>query len=484
MNRILLASLLAAIGTGALAQTASTPGASRDADTNAAASTAPSSTPSSAAHGMNAILTLIEQANAEIKRDEPQRALTLLESADLQIGRTMQQASQAQRASLQTTRERIRAARSALREQDVAGARKSVEVAADESRRFDADLQAQLQIAVPRPEVTVEQADPQVRVEPRAPRVDVDPGRPQVTVNQPAPQVTVAMAQPTVTIDMPRPEIIVEMPDPSVSVDAQPPRVTVNQPRPTVRVEQGSPKVQLGDADSSVDRPADQAKSDSAAARADSAEGQPPANVEIDPGQPQVSTTGVQQAQVNVAEVEPQVRYQAAEPQVRVERTGEPVVRFNQTGEPDVRIRQLDAEQTRAMASGTGGSGDQQANGRDASQQPSGQDASQQASGRMESEMTAGRLADRDIVGENGSTIGDIEKLVEIDGQVYAVIGSGGFLGLGENQTAIPVTALGMRGDQVMLSQAEEGRSQALRDFDAASHEALPSDHAITLGGG
>ncbi|MGE0313023.1 MAG: PRC-barrel domain-containing protein [Lautropia sp.] len=503
MNRLLLASLIAAIGTSAWAQNPSSTQRSDATGTRSA-------TAASAEPRMNAILSLVEQANEAIANDELQRALSLLDQADRQLEQTMQQVPAQQRASLQKTQERIRSASTSLRGDDVARARESMEIAATESRRFDADILANLQVSVPRPEVNVQQADPQVQVEQRAPRVDVDPGRPQVTVRQAAPQVTVAMAQPTITIEMPRPEIIVEMPDPSVSVDAQPPRVTVNQARPTVSVEQGRPQVRVGEVESSVDRPAqpraDGQGDEGRASLAQSTEGQPPAKVAVEKGQPQVSMAGRSQPQVTIAEVEPQVRYQAAEPKVKVESAGDPVVRFNQTGEPNVQIRQLDADETRAMAASDaregrapGARGDERGAGASASsdasstrggdRQPSASaaaDASAGAGARAGAsagrEMTAGRLVDADIVGENGNKLGDIEKLVDIDGRLYAVIASGGFLGLGEKETAIPLSALVLRDDKVMAPQVSSGRIDRLRDFDSARHDAVPSDRVVMLG--
>lgn len=61
---------------------------------------------------------------------------------------------------------------------------------------------------------------------------------------------------------------------------------------------------------------------------------------------------------------------------------------------------------------------------------------------------------DKDVVNAKGDKVGEVEKLVISTGdqQVYAVVGVGGFLGIGEKEVAIPLEQLQPQGDKLTLS--------------------------------
>ena len=81
---------------------------------------------------------------------------------------------------------------------------------------------------------------------------------------------------------------------------------------------------------------------------------------------------------------------------------------------------------------------------------------------RMESESslsitTAYNREDYDgkeVVNAKGETLGEVEKLVISTGdqQVYAVVGVGGFLGIGEKEVAIPLEQLQPQGENLTLT--------------------------------
>lgn len=60
----------------------------------------------------------------------------------------------------------------------------------------------------------------------------------------------------------------------------------------------------------------------------------------------------------------------------------------------------------------------------------------------------------KDVVNAKGHKVGEVEKLVINTGdqQVYAVVGVGGFLGIGEKDVAIPLEQLQPQGDNLALS--------------------------------
>jgi sporulation protein YlmC with PRC-barrel domain len=67
--------------------------------------------------------------------------------------------------------------------------------------------------------------------------------------------------------------------------------------------------------------------------------------------------------------------------------------------------------------------------------------------------VTAEDLIGKKVVNANNETIGDINDLV-IDNQkvVMAVIGVGGFLGIGEKEVAVPLDQLKLTEDKAMLN--------------------------------
>jgi sporulation protein YlmC with PRC-barrel domain len=74
--------------------------------------------------------------------------------------------------------------------------------------------------------------------------------------------------------------------------------------------------------------------------------------------------------------------------------------------------------------------------------------------------MKAQELIGRDVVNASGKDIGEIDDIVinEQDQALYAVIGVGGFLGLGGKEIAIPFEQLRLGADNVIL-MSERGES-------------------------
>jgi sporulation protein YlmC with PRC-barrel domain len=60
----------------------------------------------------------------------------------------------------------------------------------------------------------------------------------------------------------------------------------------------------------------------------------------------------------------------------------------------------------------------------------------------------------KEVITSTGDSVGKIGDLVtnNLDHTVYAIVGVGGFLGLGEKEAAIPVTQLQSQGDKWVLS--------------------------------
>lgn len=72
------------------------------------------------------------------------------------------------------------------------------------------------------------------------------------------------------------------------------------------------------------------------------------------------------------------------------------------------------------------------------------------------------------VLNDNNDKIGTIEDLLVSRGQAisYAIIGVGGFLGLGQHDVAIPVNQLRMNNTQISLPGATVESLKALRVFE------------------
>lgn len=321
---------------------------------------------------------------------------------------------------------------------------------------FDADARARLLVAVPEPEVTVTQSAPEVTVEQLPARVQVDPGAPTVTVNQAEPVVRVELAPPTITIDMPKPQILIEMPDPEVAVTTPQPRVRVTQPQPEVAVEQGEVQIRVGEQPVVAEQP-------------ESAE------VAIEQDEATVAFEDAERARLQVAEVRPNVLYNAAEPRIEVERVGEPMIQFNQPGEAEVQIRQLTAEETDAMAeeaaAAVAPADGEPAIGDEVSVAPSTADDAD-AELLDTASLSVNEILEMRVIGADGESIGDVEDIVVREDATYIILGHGGFLGLGEKQVALPVEDMRFQNDQLVMraitaDEVERMEEVRLADFQA-----------------
>lgn len=93
------------------------------------------------------------------------------------------------------------------------------------------------------------------------------------------------------------------------------------------------------------------------------------------------------------------------------------------------------------------------------------------------SEMTVGDIIGQNVYEPNGDTIGDIDYIVGRDGGANAVIGIGGFLGLGEYTVALPLEEFTYDADQQMVKL--DTTKDALKEqpeFDESDIESLPNE--------
>jgi hypothetical protein len=292
-------------------------------------------------------------------------------------------------------------------------------------------------------QIVVQQPAPSIRVDQAPPQVTVQPGQPNVTVRQPQPEIVVRQPAPAITVDIPQPEIIVRLPKPEVNVTQTQPQVSVNQPPPRVEVIQPQQQAQ----------------------------------VQVQPIQPQVSVAQGAAAPVQIEQTgQPTVRYERAEPKVTItEQKGQPTIRFEQADQ----VAALDQNQA-ARTNPT------------AAQPAAGQ---QQTASSATLPATAGRqfqnrqvvgteLRGIDLVNVRNDKLGDVDRIVlnTADNQTYAIVGYGGFLGIGEKKVLIPLQNVWMDGKKLVTDLSDDQLKRMPEwKADAVAYRDIPAGQTMQI---
>ncbi|MEF2551867.1 PRC-barrel domain-containing protein [Aurantimonas sp. A2-1-M11] len=314
-------------------------------------------------------------------------------------------------------------------------------------------------------DVVVQPDAPVIKMDVPEPNVTVDQAAPDVSVSQPQPIITMTQPAPTITVNIPKPTITVRMPDPDVNVDMAQPEVSVSQGEPTVAVD------------------------DSGSAAVATDDGTDQANVQVDAAAANVM--------VRNSDQRPQINYESEEAQVTVnQEEGEPnIVYQNADGSPMdgsqamADVTEDDAERVQEDAAAADPATGKLApvSGTDDAAMMSETDNATMAinpSSTGQVQLTVEQITDYSIVGANGEVLGDIESVVEVNNRLFAVIGSGGFLGLGEKQVAIPLSSLVATEQGMMAPSVSESQVDALEEFDADDYPELEENMSITVGEG
>jgi sporulation protein YlmC with PRC-barrel domain len=294
---------------------------------------------------------------------------------------------------------------------------------------------------------------------------------PAVRIDQPEPEVTVSQTPPDVSVIQPQPEIIVRQPAPQVTINIPQPQITVRMPDPTVQVSQNQPEVQV----------------EQAQPRVEVIQPQQQADVVVDQNQQaQVRMQRAGEANVEVQRTgEATVRYEAEEPQIRVQRDeGQPQVTIQRqasaangtTGQQDQQDQQ-DAMSAGQDVAATGSTRQQQ-------QAAATQQSRQPAQAGLQ-QIMASDLIGRDLVNARGNELGEVSSLV-VDTQrnnaIHAIVTYGGFLGVGEKRVLLPLERLHLRGDKLVVNDLSDDQLRQLPDFrDTDTLQELGSDQPAQI---
>ena len=94
---------------------------------------------------------------------------------------------------------------------------------------------------------------------------------------------------------------------------------------------------------------------------------------------------------------------------------------------------------------------------------------------------TGGDLVGQTVYGSNGEEIGEIEDIVSRGDTTgpEALVGVGGFLGIGEREVAIPLSQMSMEGDRVTTSMTKESLT-AMQPYEQSGY--TPWDRSRAVG--
>ncbi|WP_298429051.1 PRC-barrel domain-containing protein [uncultured Jannaschia sp.] len=298
---------------------------------------------------------------------------------------------------------------------------------------------ADVEVTVADPVVTVDQAQPEVLVEQAQPEITVTVAEPTVTVEQQAPIITIEQAQPEVVVVIPEPTITVRMPEPDVNVATAQPEISVQQPQPIVRFVRPEPRITIQESEP---------------------------NVQVTQAEPQINVNRAESAAVSVAQ---------ADAEVTIESEGEGNVQLTQA-DPVVNIEEADDAQILVDQAEANVTLEEQG---DANIVVTDQAAMAETDTILlaDSEAAAGlygafadyRVSDlvgMNVLGETGNDVGEVDRLITNGTELMAIVGVGGFLGLGEHDVAIPLDRFVIGDDAIVLNALTEAELEAMPEWD------------------
>lgn len=359
-------------------------------------------------------------------------------------------------------------------------------------------VQGDVDVAVGVPNVQVVPSPADVRVTGEAPRVTVRQSAPQIVVKeQPA---TIIVGMPTITIEQEAPEIVITMPEPGVDVAMAEPRVEVRQAPPRIVVAVPDPRVDLdlravaGEANGEpvrtrITRERGAAEAQDGLRLVERGEEGADANVYVGETAPRVSIAGLdEEADITVESAEPEVRFERAEPTVRM--AGEPKIRFERRGEPSVRIvtqgeaarpqRLAGPEEQTDRSEGSEPAPDRRE--RPQSPEPAQERATATPPQPEGTTFAVSDLRNRTVYGANGEELGSIERVTRVGRETYAIVEHGGFLGLGDTDIPVPVSRLAVRDGNIVATDLTKAAAEDMEAEDMREGTDLDGDATVRLG--
>ena len=195
---------------------------------------------------------------------------------------------------------------------------------------------------------------------------------------------------------------------------------------------------------------------------------------------------------VTVDQAKPEVRFQSGgDPNVDVQQ-GEAKVRVTGAEKADVQVQQGKAEVRFEEGDESARDMQRQAANDAARNQRDRQQAQQQAEMRTEREriilvmqqhpMFGARVDEivgDDVYSANGEDVGDVERMAISGDRIYAIVGVGGILGLGDREVALPINRLAFADDRVTLPRLTEEDLESMPDIDMERYREIPMQRTL-----
>ncbi|MGR3539954.1 MAG: PRC-barrel domain-containing protein [Hasllibacter sp.] len=304
-------------------------------------------------------------------------------------------------------------------------------------------------VDVPDPVVSVDQATPEVTVQQPQPEITVTQTPPRVSVEQQAPIVTVEQDQPIVTVRIPEPVVTIRMPAPDVSVAQGEAEVAVEQPQPVVRFVRPEPQIRIMEAEPQID---------------------------VQQAEAQVDINRTTEAEVLIEQADAEVEIQeAGEAEVMVE-TAEAEVNVVEGGDADIQVEQAEAE---IDIQETGETDILMTEMAMAEEELFIEDEATRLQGySMFDDTLVNDLVGMDVLAADGEDIGEIDNIGLMGDRLVAIVGVGGFLGLGEHDVALPLERFTMTGEGAMVNMSAT-LLESMDEYDETTVEFLPADGMI-----
>ncbi|MCA1775018.1 MAG: PRC-barrel domain-containing protein [Loktanella sp.] len=162
----------------------------------------------------------------------------------------------------------------------------------------------------------------------------------------------------------------------------------------------------------------------------------------------------------------------------------DPSINIESGGEGDVDLTQEDAEVDVEQAEGAEVDVDQPDAAVNVEEMDEAETEAMEAESQerliMFADMTASDLEGQTVYGTDGDEVGEIENVVRASDGLAAVVGVGGFLGLGEHRVAIPMDRLTMTDGQLMLQNLTDDEIRDLPAYNDGDAEELEGNFVLT----
>ncbi|SFU94519.1 PRC-barrel domain-containing protein [Halomonas korlensis] len=206
-----------------------------------------------------------------------------------------------------------------------------------------------------------------------------------------------------------------------------------------------------------------------------------PADVQVDQEAPDVTveqeppevTIEQPEPEVTIDQPEPNVEIQEAEPEVTVEDTGEPEVTVESSGEPEVTVEEESQDQQQQDQ--------QQQDQQDQAQQQ------QETTSSSDSALMSMQVSDLEgmtVNNQDGEEIGEVSQISQHNqsGDLYVIVGVGGFLGIGRTEIAMALDEMEMQGEDLVLktNRTQDEIEQSSEDYNEDDYTQVDSDMTLS----